>query len=144
MTTPNNSGSAADDWVHGRLRFDQIAYDLFRVRDRLAGRDWISAFVGHIYNRDRTPNQARAEITRWLIVDIALLGYFERRVPNFTQTVFLRGRIWPLYTIYMYGKNTASFNTLFLTGIDSGVRGYVTAQARAYEAMNRGEFLPPD
>jgi hypothetical protein len=147
MTTPdpgeNPSGGAADDWISGKRRFDQIAYDSFGIKDKLAGKTWLATWAGHMYKRDRTTDEARAKIFKWIAVDFAMGYWLEKKYPKFLATFAIKGRMWPMYGLYMYGKNTASFNTLFLTGVDSFARSYVTTTAEAYRAMGKGEFPPP-
>lgn len=148
MTTPQpdgtGSGSAGDDWISGRRRFDQIAYDSWGIKDKLAGKAWLSTWAGHLYKRDRTSNEAAHKIFKWMVVDFGMGYWLEKKYPKFLARVAVAGRLWPMYCLYLYGKNTASFNALFLTGIDSAARGYVTNTAKAYEAMSRGEFPPTD
>jgi len=142
MTEPSSNPSSGD-WVSGRRRFDQVAYDWLGVKDKLAGKVWLSTWVKHIYHRERTPEQAWHKIFKWIAVDAAMGYWLEQKYPKFMELHKLTGkRMWPLYATYLYGKNAASFNTLFLTAVDTTAREYVLAQVRYHEAVSKGEIPP--
>jgi hypothetical protein len=144
MTEPHKSGSVADEWIIGKVRFDQVIYDWMGIQNKLAGRAWLATWANHVYKRDRTAPEAAHKIFKWIAIDAAMGFWLEQKYPKFMERSKLTGRLlWPIYCTYIYGKNMASFNTLFLTGIDSTARGYVTNSAAAFQAMSKGEFPPP-
>lgn len=89
--------------------------------------------------------EAWTKITKWIAVDAGLGFALERKYPLFFRgsEVIRTRQAWVVYAIYMYAKNPASFNTLFLTGVDSGLRGTVTGIAAPWRAYGRGEFPGP-
>jgi hypothetical protein len=137
MTNPEQEG----DWVSGRKRFDQIFYDWAGINTKLQNTSpFIRTWVKHFYNRDRTPEEATHKIIKHVAINYTAAYWLEKKVPEIATW----RSYWPLFCGYIYIKNAASFNTLFLTGINDGSLGYVRANSRMWQAIEKGEFLPTD
>ena len=134
--TPGGDEDDDRDWVDGRIRFDQRAFDNLKLiwPDQPVLASWLK----YVYDRDRSGREGVAEIAKWAAHDLLLRYGVASQRPD-----LMLDRAWPIHGIYLYVKNAPSFHALFLTGIDAALRAFYRTHVDGWRDVGQGKRPPP-